>query len=105
MAINIGDVSEGAFALSLGLFVIDNDEIKNNTNHLQHSSPNIKWWMQQIQPELFVNGGGWSTQLYNGYATLASRVGKTPVMENKTPTGGNTTVSYTHLTLPTILLV
>ena len=90
MAINIGDVSEGAFALSLGLFVIDNDEIKDNTNHLQHSSSNIKWWMQQIQPQLFINGGGWSTQLYNGYATLASRVGKTPVMENKTVRGGNT---------------
>ena len=93
MAINIGDVSEGAFALSLGLFVVDNDEIKNNTNHLQHSSSNIKWWMQQIQPELFINGGGWSAQLYNGYATLASRVGKTPVMENKTPRGG-TTIPY-----------
>lgn len=83
MAINVGDVAEGAFAISLALFVIDNDQIKSNSR-LRHTSQNIKYWMSQIDPTLFENGGVWRKQLYNGYATLASKVNKIPVVENRT---------------------
>ena len=72
---NIGDAAEGAFAISLALFVLENDQIKSNSK-LYHSVDNIKYWMKQIDPKLFVTGGVYSKQLYNGYATLASKVGK-----------------------------
>jgi len=88
MAINIGDVAEGAFAISLALFVVDNDQIKSNSR-LAHTSQNIKYWMSQIDPSLFENGGVWRKQLYNGYATLASKKNKTPVVENRTPKNSN----------------
>jgi hypothetical protein len=82
---NIGDAAEGAFAISLALFVLENDQIKSNSR-LYHSVDNIKYWMKQIDPKLFVTGGTYSKQLYNGYATLASKVGK-----KATSSGGNIT--------------
>jgi hypothetical protein len=88
MALNIGDVSEGAFAISLALFTIENDQIKSNSR-LKHTKENIKYWMQQIDPNTFQNGGVWRKQLYNGYATLASKVGKKPVVQNRTPKTSN----------------
>jgi len=87
---NIGDAAEGAFAISLALFVLENDQIKSNSR-LYHSKENIKYWMRQIDPNLFVNGGVWRKQLYNGYATLAKSVGKTPTTEfNRTSKKDNT---------------
>lgn len=89
MALNVGDAAEGAFAISLALFTVENDLIKNNSR-LKHSKENIKYWMKQIDPSLFVNGGVWSKTLYNGYATLAKSVNKTPTAERRiTPKTSN----------------
>lgn len=89
MALNVGDAAEGAFALSLALFVIENDQIKGNSR-LKHSVENIKYWMKQIDPSLFENGGVWNKTLYNGYATLAKSVNKIPTAESRvTPRTSN----------------
>lgn len=82
---NVGDAAEGAFAISLALYVLENDQIKSNSR-LRHSVDNVKYWMKQIPVETFDNGGTWSKELYNGYATLASKVGK-----KATSSEGNTT--------------
>lgn len=89
MTLNIGDAAEGAFAISLALFTIENDQITSNSN-LRHSVQNIKYWMKQINPSLFENGGVWNKTLYNEYATLAKSVNKIPTAEKKiTPKTSN----------------
>jgi hypothetical protein len=89
MALNVGDAAEGAFAISLALFVIENDQIKGNSR-LKHSKENVKYWMKQIDPSLFQNGGVWTKTLYSGYATLAKSVNKVPTTERRvTPRTSN----------------
>lgn len=90
---NVGDAAEGAFAISLALFVLENDQIKTNSR-LHHSKENIKYWMKQINPNLFVNGGVWRKQLYSGYATLASRVGKTATNQYSRTAKNSSTIPY-----------
>jgi len=86
---NVGDAAEGAFAISLALFVLENDQIKSNSR-LFHSKENVKYWMKQIDPNIFARGGTWRKQIYNGYATLAKKVGKTPTTENTTSKSSKT---------------
>lgn len=93
MALNVGDAAEGAFAISLALFVIENDQIKSNSR-LRHSADNIKYWMRQIDPSLFVNGGVWNKTLYSGYATLARSVGKVPTAEESTTPRTSNQIPY-----------
>lgn len=89
MALNIGDAAEGAFAISLALFTIENDQIRDNSR-LKHTQENVKYWMKQIDPSLFQNGGVWTKTLYNGYATLAKSVNKVPTAERRvTPRNSN----------------
>jgi len=90
---NVGDAAEGAFAISLALFVLENDQIKSNSK-LHHSKENIKYWMKQIDPNLFTNGGVWRKKLYDGYATLAKSVGKTPTAESSRTQKGSNIIPY-----------
>lgn len=93
MALNVGDAAEGAFAISLALFVIENDQIKSNSR-LRHSADNIKYWMRQIDPSLFASGGVWNKTLYSGYATLARSVGKVPTAEESTTPRTSNQIPY-----------
>jgi len=75
MAANIGDCAEGAFAITLALYICENDLMQSSAN-LKPTLPNVKYWMKQIEPSFFENGGTWTKTLYNGKASLAKQVGK-----------------------------
>ena len=75
---NLGSAAEGAFAISLSLYIIQNDFLPQN-QHLELNLQNVKYWRRQVPFETFVNGVPWNRQLYNGRATLARQYGKTPV--------------------------
>jgi len=100
MAANIGDCAEGAFAIGLALYVCDNDLLPSNA-HLEPTLPNVKYWMKQINPSFFENGGTWTETIYDGKATLAKRMGKRSTDQvSKTPkTSKEIPVDYAKVTL------
>jgi hypothetical protein len=75
---NLGSAAEGAFAIALTLYIIDNDNLPRGQN-LELSAQNIKYWMKKIPMSSFENGGRWTQTMYNGSATLAKRYGKNSV--------------------------
>lgn len=100
MAANIGDCAEGAFAITLALYVCQNDLMPSN-QHLEPTLINVKHWIKQIDPSFFENGGTWTRELYNGKASLAKKVGKNITeTESKTlKTSKKIPVDYARVTL------
>jgi hypothetical protein len=100
MAANIGDCAEGAFAITLALYVCQNDLMPNNA-HLEPNLLNVKYWMKQIDPSFFENGGTWTKTLYDGKASLAKQIGKkTTEDQSKTSkTSKQIPVDYARVTI------
>lgn len=100
MAANIGDCAEGAFVISLALFLCKNDLMPKNA-HLEPTLPNVRHWMKQIDPSKFENGGQDTIVLYDGKASLAKKIGKVSTdQENETPANSNAIpVDYQRITM------
>lgn len=77
---NLGSAAEGAFAIALTLYIIDNDNLPRGQN-LELTTQNIKYWMKKIPMSSFENGGRWTQTMYDGTATLAKKYGKNVVDE------------------------
>lgn len=68
--VKIGNVAEGAFVISLGLIIAENEL---SSNQVKPNLSNVKRLMKEFDPEKWVNGGVQTLQLYNGKATLKSK--------------------------------
>ena len=85
---NLGSAAEGAFAIALTLYIIDNDNLPRGQN-LELTTQNIKYWMKKIPMSSFENGGKWTQTMYDGTATLAKKYGKNAVDEVFTDRNSN----------------